>query len=121
MTKPTLLIVEDDPDICTQLRWALANDYDVATAEDRATALAAFSSNPPAVTLLDLGLPPRPNDPQEGLAVLSAFFAIDPGAKVIVVSGQGDKETALRAVGAGAFDFLCKPVEIDELKILLQR
>jgi two-component system NtrC family response regulator len=73
------------------------------------------------VTLLDLGLPPRPNDPEEGLGVLSAVLALDPLAKVIVVSGQGDKQNALRAVGAGAYDFLCKPVDMDELRLVLQR
>jgi two-component system, NtrC family, response regulator len=121
MTKPALLLVEDDEGIRTQLRWALANDYDVVTADDRAAAIASFSSNRPAVTLLDLGLPPHPNDPQEGLAVLAALLTIDPAAKVIVVSGQDEREIALRAVGAGAFDFLFKPVAIDELKILVQR
>ena len=73
------------------------------------------------MTLLDLGLPPRPNEPEEGLAVLSAVLALDPLAKVIVVSGQGDKQNALRAVGAGAYDFLCKPVDMDELRLVLQR
>jgi two-component system NtrC family response regulator len=73
------------------------------------------------VTLLDLGLPPRPNEPEEGLAALSAVLALDPLAKVIVVSGQSDKQNALRAVGAGAYDFLCKPVDVDELTLLLQR
>jgi two-component system NtrC family response regulator len=73
------------------------------------------------VTLLDLGLPPRPNDPDEGLEVLSAVLALDPLAKVIVVSGQGDKRNALRAVGAGAADFLCKPVDMDQLALVLQR
>jgi two-component system NtrC family response regulator len=73
------------------------------------------------VTLLDLGLPPRPNDPDEGLEVLSAVLALDPLAKVIVVSGQGDKRNALRAVGAGASDFLCKPVDMDQLALVLQR
>jgi two-component system, NtrC family, response regulator len=121
MTKPALLIIEDDDTIRTQLTWALANDYEVITADDRASALAAFSSNRPAVTLLDLGLPPQPNSPQEGLAAIAMLLAIDPAAKVIVVTGQGEKETALRAVGAGACDFLCKPVDIDELKIVVHR
>jgi two-component system NtrC family response regulator len=53
--------------------------------------------------------------------VLSAFLGLDPLAKVIIVSGQGDKQNALRAVGAGAYDFLCKPVDMDELRLLLQR
>jgi two-component system NtrC family response regulator len=73
------------------------------------------------VTLLDLGLPPRPNDPDEGLALLSAILATDPLAKVIVVSGQGEKQNALHAVGAGAYDFLCKPVDVDELRLLVHR
>ena len=121
MTKPTLLIVDDDEDIRVQMKWALAEDYEVVMAGDRADALAAFAAVSPVVTLLDLGLPPRPNDPEEGLAALSAVLARDPLAKVIVVSGQGDKQNALRAVGAGAYDFLCKPVDMDELKFVLQR
>lgn len=121
MTKPTLLIVEDDEDIRTQMKWALASDYEVVMAEDQAGALAAFSESRPAVSLLDLGLPPRPNDPDEGLKTLSALLAIDPLAKVIIVSGQAEKQNALRAVGAGAYDFLCKPVDMEELKLVLQR
>ncbi len=73
------------------------------------------------MTLLDLGLPPRPNEPDEGLALLSTFLGFDPLAKVIIVSGQGDRQNALRAVGAGAYDFLCKPVDMDELRLMLQR
>ena len=121
MTKPRLLIVEDDEDIRTQMKWALASDYEVVMAEDQAGALAAFSESRPAVSLLDLGLPPRPNDPDEGLRTLSALLAVDPLAKIIIVSGQGEKQNALRAVGAGAYDFLCKPVDIEELKLVLQR
>ena len=121
MTKPRLLIVDDDEDIRTQMKWALINDYELLTAGDRTGALAAYTADRPAVTLLDLGLPPRPNDPEEGLAALSAILAVEPLAKVIVVSGQGDKQNALRAVGAGAYDFLCKPVDMDELGLVLQR
>ena len=121
MTKPTLLIVEDDEDIRTQMKWALTSDYEVMMAEDQAGALAAFTERRPAVSLLDLGLPPRPNDPDEGLRTLSALLALDPLAKVIIVSGQGEKQNALRAVGAGAYDFLCKPVDMEELKLVLQR
>jgi two-component system NtrC family response regulator len=119
--KPTLLIVDDDEDIRTQMKWALAADYEVVMAGDRTAALAAFDANRPLVTLLDLGLPPRPNDPEEGLAALSSLLAVDPLSKVIIVSGQGDKQNALRAVGAGAYDFIVKPVDMDELKLVLQR
>ena len=121
MTKPAVLVVDDDEDIRAQMRWALATDFDVSVAGDRTQAVEAFTAGHPAVTLLDLGLPPRPNDPEEGLAVLSDLLALAPLAKVIVVSGQGDRANALRAVGAGAYDFLVKPVDLDELRLVLRR
>src|SRR5262249_32144832 len=119
--KPTLLIVDDDEAIRTQMRWALSQDYDVSFAEDRRGALEAFEAIAPAVTLLDLGLPPHPAQCDEGLATLSDILVIDRSAKVIVISGQSEKRNAIEAVGAGAYDFLCKPVEMEELKLLLRR
>ncbi|HTV02670.1 MAG TPA: PEP-CTERM-box response regulator transcription factor [Luteitalea sp.] len=121
MTKPTLLVVDDDEDIRVQMKWALTGDYEVVMAGDRVSAMAAFNAERPLVTLLDLGLPPSPNTPEEGLSVLSGLLVLDRQAKVIVVSGQGDRQNALRAVGAGAYDFLCKPVDTDELRLVLQR
>jgi two-component system NtrC family response regulator len=121
MIKRTLLIVEDDEDIRTQMKWALASDYDVVVAGDQAAAHAAFNASRPVVTLLDLGLPPRPNDTEIGMAMLGSLLALDPLAKIIIVSGQGDRQNAIRAVGAGAYDFLVKPVDMDELKLVLQR
>jgi two-component system, NtrC family, response regulator len=119
--KPTLLIVDDDEAIRTQMKWALGEAYEVCFAEDRRGALDAFEANTPAVTLLDLGLPPRPNECDEGFAALSDILAINNTAKVIVVSGQGEKRNAIEAVGAGAYDFLCKPVDMEELRLLLGR
>jgi two-component system, NtrC family, response regulator len=119
--KPKLLIVDDDEEIRTQMRWALASDYNVALAGDRAQALDVFEQHQPLVVLLDLGLPPRPNDPEEGLAALAAMLAKDSSVKVIIASGQGEKENALRAIGAGAYDFLSKPVDPEELKLILRR
>jgi two-component system NtrC family response regulator len=118
---PKLLIVDDDEEIRTQMKWALAQDYDVAQAEDRASALEMYRSAQPAVVLLDLGLPPHPNNPEEGLAVLSDLLALDRLVKVVIISGQGEKENALRAIGNGAYDFLSKPVEMEEVKFLLKR
>ncbi len=119
--KPKLLIVDDDEAIRTQMKWALGENYEIYFAQDRREALEAFEANSPAVTLLDLGLPPRPNECDEGLAVLSDILAIDNAAKVIIISGQNEKQNAIEAVGAGAYDFLCKPVEMDELRLLLRR
>jgi two-component system, NtrC family, response regulator len=118
---PKLLIVDDDDEIRTQMKWALAKDYEIVVAENRAGALEKFRAEQPAVVLLDPGLPHQPANPEEGLATLSELLAVDRLAKVVIITGQGEKEVALRAIGAGAYDFLCKPVETDELKFLLRR
>jgi two-component system NtrC family response regulator len=119
--KPKLLIVDDDEEIRTQMKWALAPDYEILVAEDRASASETFRLNLPAVVLLDLGLPPHPATPEEGLSALADLLAADNLVKVVVITGQGEKNIALQAVGTGAYDFLCKPVEMGELKLLLSR
>src|SRR5947207_243854 len=118
---PVLLLVDDDEAIRTQMKWTLSADYEIISAENRAGAVENFKKKRPAVTLLDLGLPPRPTEPDEGFATLAELRAVDETAKVIVISGQGEKKNALEAVAAGAYDFLCKPVDPDELKLLLKR
>jgi two-component system, NtrC family, response regulator len=118
---PKLLLVEDDEEIRTQMKWALARDYEILLAEDRVSAMETFRSGRPAVVLLDLGLPPHPNSPDEGLAALSELLALDRLAKIVIVTGQGEKDNALGAIGAGAYDFLCKPIEMEDLKLLLKR
>ena len=119
--KPKLLIVDDDEEIRTQMKWALAKDYDVVMAGDRAQAREQFQSSHPAVVLLDLGLPPNPATPEEGLATLSELLALDKQAKIVIITGQAERSTALRAVGTGAYDIIGKPADMDELKILLKR
>ena len=121
MDKPKLLVVEDDESIRTQMKWALVNDYEIFLAEDRPGALDLFKQERPPVVTLDLGLPPHPGDTEEGFHALSEIKEQDSFAKVIVITGQGEKENALKAIGQGAYDFFCKPIQIDELKIVLQR
>jgi two-component system NtrC family response regulator len=118
---PKLLIVDDDEEIRTQMQWALTQDYQVVLAEDRGSAISTFLEHRPAVVLLDLGLPPHPGTSEEGLAILSEIISQDRFIKVIIVSGQGERNNALQAVGAGAYDFLSKPVDLEELKIILRR
>ncbi|MBL9167529.1 MAG: PEP-CTERM-box response regulator transcription factor [Verrucomicrobiales bacterium] len=119
--KPVLLIVDDDEDIRTQLKWALTASYEVVLAEDRVSALEAFRAHHPRLVLLDLGLPPMPAGPEEGMATLTEMVACDPQVKVIILSGQSERGNALRAVNEGAYDFLVKPPEIEELKVVLKR
>ena len=119
--KTKLLIVDDDEEIRVQMKWALGGEYELHMAGDRAEAIETFRKERPGATLLDLGLPPKPNDWTEGLAALDEFLAIDSTAKIVIISGQGEKKNAIEAVGAGAYDFLCKPVEMDELKLVIRR
>ncbi len=121
MEKPKLLIIEDDESIRSQMRWALNQDYDVFLAQDRNGALEIISKEKPSIITLDLGLPPYPEDTREGFAVLSEILSRDSFAKIVVITGRGERDHALRAIGQGAYDFFSKPIQIEELNIVLRR
>lgn len=121
LKKPKLLIVDDDEDLRTQLKWALIQDYDVLLAEDRPSAAALMRKQKPDVVTLDLGLPPQPAGVEEGFAVLDEILNSYGQTKVIIITGRGEKENALRAIEKGAYDFFYKPIQIDELKVVLNR
>jgi two-component system NtrC family response regulator len=121
MDQPRLLVVEDDEAIRTQLKYALQRDFTVSFAQDRLRALTAVKTARPQVILLDLGLPPSPDTPEEGLKVLEELAGIAPRVKVVVLTGNTDRENALRAMQLGAFDYLSKPVDVDVLKVMLLR
>ncbi|WP_408591144.1 PEP-CTERM-box response regulator transcription factor [Novosphingobium sp.] len=118
--RPKLLIVEDDPGLQAQLKWAY-DDFQVLIAGDRAAAIALLRAEEPPVVTLDLGLPPDPDGTSEGFAVLSEIMALRPETKVIVASGHGARESALRAIALGAYDFYQKPVDIDALGLIVRR
>ncbi len=118
--KPKLLVVEDDAGLQRQLKWSY-EDQEVILAGDREAALDALRTHQPAVVTLDLGLPPDPDGVSEGFATLEAILATRPNTKVIVASGHGARESARRAIAMGAFDFYHKPVDIDELGLIVRR
>jgi two-component system, NtrC family, response regulator len=118
---PKILVADDDPQIVKQLQWALSDEYTVFPAGDRPTALEIIEREQVPVALLDLGLPPHPREAIEGLRVLEELIAQNPLVKVIIVSGNSDRQNALRALEKGAHDIFAKPVNLDELKIVLQR
>jgi len=118
--RPKLLIVEDDPGLQKQLRWCF-DGYDVQSADTRSAAIAALRRYEPAVVLQDLGLPPDPEGVSEGFATLLETVRLAPHTKVIVVTGQLDKENAVKAVGLGAYDFYQKPLDTDVLRLIVQR
>ena len=118
--KPKLLIVEDDLGLQRQLRWAYEG-YEVLLATDRAGALDRLRADEPAVVTLDLGLPPDPDGTSEGFATLADILRLKPDTKVIVASGHGARDSALRAIAEGAWDFYAKPIDIDALGLIVAR
>jgi len=103
------------------MKWALASDYQVLEASDRPSALAHVRHAMPQLVLLDLGLPPDPDGASEGLAILHETIRLNPMTKVIVVTGNSDRTKAIAAIESGSYDFIEKPVQLDVLKIILQR
>src|SRR5688572_15918352 len=101
MDKPTVLIVDDDDEVRTQMKWALSKHYDVLLAEDRPSALQIMNTNRPGVVTLDLGLPPSPGDTREGFLALTEFLQRDPFVKVLVITGQDQRENGMQAIGLG--------------------
>jgi two-component system, NtrC family, response regulator len=118
--KSRLLILEDDEGLRRQYRWALS-DYDLLLASEREEALAIARSTPPQVAVIDLGLPPDPDGASEGLAALEALRQLSPDTKVIIATGNESREHALRSIALGAYDFFQKPVDIDVLRLIVER
>ncbi|MRR55641.1 MAG: PEP-CTERM-box response regulator transcription factor [Deltaproteobacteria bacterium] len=116
-----LLIVDDSEDIRKQMKWGLAKDYDVSLAANREEAVAFVRKHRPRVVTLDLGLPPDADGTSEGFLTLEEILRLEPTTKVIVVTGNDERESALRAVRTGAYDFYRKPIEIAELKVVISR
>jgi two-component system NtrC family response regulator len=121
MEKPKLLIVDDVEDIRTQMKWALSDDYEVFEAEDRPSALSLYEEHSAPLVTLDLGLPPDSNGVEEGFQLLDEILRRDSGVKVVVITGQEQREHALRAISLGAYDYFNKPIQLDELKVVLRR
>nr|WP_206202734.1 PEP-CTERM-box response regulator transcription factor [Thioalkalivibrio sp. XN279] len=115
-----MLVVEDDRGLQKQLKWCF-DGYDVLIAEDRESALGELRRHEPAVVLQDLGLPPDAEGVSEGFKTLQEILQTAPQTKVIVVTGNENRDNALKAVGFGAYDFYQKPVDVDVLQLLVNR
>src|SRR6201997_1999634 len=115
-----LLIVDDDPGLLRQLRWAFS-DHKVYPASTRQEATDLVRKNPVPVAIVDLGLPPDPNGASEGLAILADILTIAPATKVIIATGNETREHALQAIALGAYDFYQKPIDIDVLQLIVSR
>lgn len=119
-TRATILVLDDDEGVRTQYRWLLSQ-YKVVLAGTRGEAVEAFERERPAIAIVDLGLPPDPDGATEGLATVEQLLQITPEAKVIVVTGNENREHAVRAIALGAYDFFRKPVDPDLLGLIVDR
>lgn len=119
-TNKRLLIIEDDAGLQSQLRWCF-DDFEVAVASNREEAVAQMRRHEPTVVTLDLGLPPDAGGAKEGLAVLAEILEINPATKIIVVTGNDDRDNAIKAVGLGAYDFYQKPIQAELLNLIVNR
>ncbi len=115
-----LLVVDDDIGVQKQLKWSFA-DYEVILADSRESAITAVRRYAPKVVTLDLGLPPDESNASEGLAALKQILEISPFTKVIVITGNDDRNNALKAVEMGAYDFYQKPVDADVINVIVSR
>lgn len=118
--KETLLVVEDDQGIQSQLKWSF-DEYDVVIAGDRSEALSLLRRHEPKVITLDMGLPPDPGGTSEGLKTLQEILELAPKSKVVVVTGNDDRDAAVKAIGIGAYDFYLKPIDADILGLIVNR
>ena len=118
--KPRLLVVEDDPGLQKQLRWSF-DEYEVLVAGDREQALVMMRRYEPAVVLQDLGLPPDPAGVAEGMRTLKEILSLAPYTRVIVITGNADRDNAMRAVSYGAYDFCQKPLDPEMLRLIVGR
>jgi two-component system NtrC family response regulator len=119
--RPRLLIVDDDEAIRNQMKWAFAGDFELAFAWDGESVLEQVAAFQPEVVALDLGLPPDPRNASEGLRLLREILKAGPTTQVIVITGNPDKENALKAIELGATDYYSKPVDLDELAVSVRR
>jgi two-component system NtrC family response regulator len=115
-----LLVVEDDPGLRSQLCWCFSG-FEVLVADDEESALKQVKDHNPAVITLDLGLPPDAGGVSVGFSILEKIVQSNSETKVIVVTGQEDRENALKAINIGAYDFFNKPVDAKILALVVDR
>lgn len=116
-----LLIVDDDVGVLRQLKWALDGEFGVFLASSKDEALQLIHKNNPQLVALDVNLSGTSPASREGLEILDEIKQYDPSIKVIMITANDSKDIALEAIAKGAFDYYVKPVDIEELKIILRR
>jgi len=115
--KSKILIVDDDPAQRKMLHTVLGEEsYDVCEAQDGLAAVASVEEAFFDLILLDIRMPRM-----DGIEALGRIRQLSPGIPVILMTAYASLDTAVNALKSGAYDYLIKPLDIDELKILVRR
>jgi CheY-like chemotaxis protein len=115
------MIVDDDEAITQQLFWTLSDDYDVVTANDLPSAVRRATIYEPAVSILDLHLPPESESPEVGLQILEYLKTHLPDSKVVVITSANGMDTRNTCYAVGADEFLDKPFDTEKLLATMRR
>src|SRR6188472_4489317 len=114
---PSLLVVDDEPSILHFFRRAFPGpDVTLLTASSAAEGEALVGRDAPDVVVLDINLPDA-----SGLDAFRRIHAIDPRTPIIFITGHGTMATAIEAMRLGAYEYLLKPLELDQLTDLIDR
>ena len=116
-TQLRILVVEDEPDSRVLISRILAGAYDVKVSNSAPEAMEAFGDFDPHIVLTDIRMPGQ----YDGLVLLKKIKELSPDVLVIIVTGYGDKTTAIEAIRGGAFDFIEKPFRHEQLKYVIER
>ena len=119
--KPRILIVDDDEAITQQLFWTLSDDYEVVTANDLQSAVRRARIYEPAVSILDLHLPPVVESPEVGLQILEYLKTHLPDSKVVVITSANGLDARKACYAVGADEFLDKPFDTEKLLATMRR
>jgi two-component system NtrC family response regulator len=115
-------MVDDNEDVLTQLKWGLNGEgWELHFARDAEEALKVYFEVKPDVVTLDLGLPPQEDNSSEGFRCLVEMLKSRERSRIIVITGNDDRKNALKAIQTGAYDFFRKPIDLDELKVIIRR
>jgi len=117
MKDKSILIVDDDPAICFAFKKTFATlQYSTDEAYNGIEAINKINQNKPTLIFMDITMPEM-----DGLVALEKIKKINPLIPIIVITGDGNMETAIKAMKIGAFDYLTKPLDIDKVRITAQR
>jgi len=118
MDKVKVMLVEDNHALREQLKWALADIYEIVEADTMESCRLMFERSAPSIICLDMGLD---NIPDRGLEIIDWLFLKNRFVKIIVITANTNEQLGPESIKKGAFDFLSKPVAIERLRIIIER